>query len=44
MDLRIVDYSVEIPRRGSFVIEFIIPKFFKGSTRFEQHTAHHQEL
>ena len=29
---RIVDYSVEIPTRCSFVIEFIIPKFFKGST------------
>ena len=37
-------YSVEIPRRCSFVIEFIIPKFFKGSTCFEQHTAHRQEL
>jgi len=38
-------YSVEIPTRCcSFVIEFIIPKFFKGSTCFEQHTTHHQEL
>jgi len=37
-------YSVEIPTRCSFVIEFIIPKFFKGLTCFEQHTAHHQEL
>ena len=27
-----------------FVIEFIIPKFFKGSTCFERHAAHHQEL
>jgi hypothetical protein len=26
------------------VIEFIIPKFTEGSTRFERHTAHHQEL
>jgi len=26
----IVDYSVEIPTRCSFVIEFIIPKFFKA--------------
>ena len=25
-------------------MEFIIPKFFKGSTCFERHTAHHQEL
>jgi len=44
MDPCIVDYSVEIPTRCSFVIEFIIPKFFKGSTRFERHTPHHQEL
>jgi len=27
-----------------FIIEFIIPKFIKGSTCFELHTAHHQEL
>ena len=26
------------------VIEFIIPKFSEGSTYFERHTAHHQEL
>jgi hypothetical protein len=26
------------------VIEFIIPKFFEGSTCFERHTAHNQEL
>jgi hypothetical protein len=44
MDPCIVDYSVEIPTRCSFVIEFIFPKFFKGSTCFERHTAHHQEL
>jgi hypothetical protein len=44
LDPCIVDYSVEIPTRCSFVIEFIIPKFFKGSTYFELHTAHHQEL
>jgi hypothetical protein len=25
-------------------MEFIIPKFFKSSTCFEQHTDHHQEL
>jgi len=31
IDLCIADYSVEIPTRCSFVIEFIIPKFFKGS-------------
>ena len=40
----IVDYSVEIPTRCSFVIEFIISKFLKGSTCFEHHTTHHQEL
>ena len=40
----IVDDSVEIPTRCSFVIEFIIPEFIKGSTCFERHTAHHQEL
>jgi len=26
------------------VIEFIIPEFIEGSTCFEPHTAHHQEL
>jgi hypothetical protein len=26
------------------VIEFIIPKFIEGSTCFERHIAHHQEL
>jgi len=36
--------SVEIPTRCSFVIEFIIPKFFEGSACIERHTAHHQEL
>jgi hypothetical protein len=25
-------------------MEFIIPKFIEGSTYFERHTAHHQEL
>jgi len=25
-------------------IEFIIPKFIEGSTCFERHTAHHQDL
>jgi hypothetical protein len=44
MDPCIVDYSVEIPTRCSFVIEFIIPTFIEGSTCFERHTAHHQEL
>jgi hypothetical protein len=34
--------SAEIPTRCSFVIEFIIPKFFEGSACFERHTAHHQ--
>jgi len=33
---------VEIPTRCSFVIEFIIPKFFAGSTCFKQHTGHCQ--
>jgi hypothetical protein len=37
-------FSVEIPTRCSFVMEFIIPKIFEGSTCFERHTAHHQEL
>ena len=35
-------YSIEIPTRCSFVIEFIIPKFIEGSAGFERHTAHHQ--
>ena len=26
------------------MIEFIIPKFIEGSSCFERHTAHHQEL
>jgi hypothetical protein len=43
MDPCIVDYSVEIPTRCSF-IGFIIPKFNEGSTSFERHTAHYQEL
>jgi len=30
MDPCIVDYSVEIPTRCSFVIEFIIPKLYFG--------------
>jgi hypothetical protein len=41
---KIVNYPVEIPTRCSFVIEFIIPKLIEGSTCFERHTAHHQEL
>jgi hypothetical protein len=44
MDPCIVDYSVEIPTRCRFEIEFIISKFTEGSTCFERHTAHHQEL
>jgi hypothetical protein len=32
------------PTRCNLVIEFIIPKFIDGSTCFERHTAHHQEL
>jgi hypothetical protein len=36
--------SVQIQTRCSFVIEFIILMFIKGSTCFEQHTAYHQEL
>jgi hypothetical protein len=35
MDPCIVDYSLEIPTRCSFVIEFIIPKFIEGSTCLE---------
>jgi hypothetical protein len=43
--IRALQYdSVEIPTRYSFVIEFIITKFLEGSTCFERHTAHHQEL
>jgi len=26
------------------LLEFIIPPFIEGSTCFERHTAHHQEL
>ena len=44
LDPCIAHYSVEIPTRYSFVIEFVIPKFIEGSTCFERHTAHHQEL
>jgi hypothetical protein len=44
MDQCIVDYSVEIPTRCSFVTAFITQKFFEGSTCFKRHTAHHQEL
>jgi len=44
MDLCIVDYSVEVPTRCSFVTEFIIPKFIEVSTCFERQTAHYQEL
>ena len=44
MDPCIVDDSVEVPTRCSFVTEFVIPKFIEGSTCFERHTAHHQEL
>jgi hypothetical protein len=44
MDLYIVDYSVEILPRCSFVTEFIILKFTEGSTCFERHTTHYQEL
>jgi hypothetical protein len=39
----IINYSVEIPTRCSFVIEFIISKFFKVSACFKRHTAHHQD-
>jgi hypothetical protein len=44
MDPCIIDDSVEIPTRCSFVIEFIISKFIEGSTCFKLHTVHHQEL
>jgi hypothetical protein len=36
--------SVEITSKMHLVIAFIIPKFIGGSTCFERHTAHHQEL
>jgi hypothetical protein len=32
------------PTGCNLVIKFIIPPFIEGSTCFEQHTAHHQEL
>jgi hypothetical protein len=32
------------PTRCKIAIEFIIPTFIKGSTCFERHTAHNQEL
>ena len=44
MDPCIVDDSVETPTRRSPAIEFTIPKLIEGSTCFEQHTAHRQEL
>jgi hypothetical protein len=40
MDPCIVDDSIEIPKRCSFVIEFIIPKFIEGSTCFKRQTVH----
>ena len=40
----IVDDSVDLPTKCSFVIEFIIPKFVESSTCFERHTSQHQEL
>jgi hypothetical protein len=36
--------SEEINSKIQPLIEFIIPPFTKGSTCFERHTAHHQEL
>jgi len=37
--------SIEISNNMQLVIEFITPKFFfEGSTCFERHTPHHQEL
>jgi hypothetical protein len=44
MDPCIIDDSVETPTRCSPAIEFTIPKLIEGSTCFERHTAHHQEL
>ena len=38
------EYSIEIPTRCRFVIEFTITKFIERSTCFERHTANHQEL
>jgi hypothetical protein len=42
--LTILSLQLEIETRCNLVIEFIIPKFVEGSTCFERHTAHHQEL
>ena len=39
--LRCTAYQIS---RCNPVTEFIIPKFIEGSTCFERHTAHHQEL
>jgi hypothetical protein len=38
MDPCTVDYSAEIPTRCSFVIEFIIPKFFLETQHFSSGT------
>jgi hypothetical protein len=44
MDPCILDNSVEIPTRCSFVVEFIIPKFIEGSTCFELHSSSSEAL
>jgi hypothetical protein len=44
MDPCIVLWLSRNTHKMQFVIEFIIPKFIEGSTCFERHTAHHQEL
>jgi len=39
LELRFLNISVEIPTRCSFVIEFIIPKFFEGSKHVSSGTS-----
>jgi len=41
---RVVGWLIRSTNKMQLVIEFIIPKFIEGSTCFERHTAHHQEL
>ena len=44
MDSCILVWLSRITNKMQLVIEFIVPKFIEGSTCFERHTAHHQEL
>ena len=45
MDSCIIEWiSRNNQQDATLVIEFIIPTFAEGSTHFERHTAHRQEL